>query len=329
MQSVKHPTVSSAWISLFLSLVITCIKFIAFYMTHSQAVFSDALESIVNVLTALVAVIVMKYVTEPADQQHPYGHGKLEFFSSAFEGGMIAFAALAIAFEAIRSLIQGNEIHQLESGVIVILVAAFINLLLSFHLRAVGNKYKSEALLASSAHVLSDVITTGGVIIGLILVKLTGWQWLDPLVALIVAAQLAISGYKIVRKSAGGLIDEIDHKSLGKLVEALNTNKESGLIDVHNVRVIRSGSFHHVDAHLVIPNFWDILHAHNIANEFEKKVVNSYPYDGEFAFHIDPCQKEYCNICDLADCPIRQRSFVASRKLSIQSVINGPEKDNV
>jgi cation diffusion facilitator family transporter len=324
-----HQTISSAWISLFVSIFITGLKFYAFSITHSQAVFSDALESIVNVLTAIVALIVMKFVAEPADERHPYGHGKLEYFSSAFEGGMIAFAALAIAYEAIRSLIQGPTLKEVEMGMLVVVSAAFLNFLLGMHLKVVGRKYNSLALQASSAHVMSDVITTIGVLIGLMLVKVTGWSWLDPVVALLVAAQLIYSGYLIVRQSAGGLIDEIDLSSLGKLVEAINKNRKVGLIDFHNVRIIRSGKFHHVDAHIVVPDFWETKKVHDECHEFEKKVVELYPFDGEFAFHVDPCQQHYCSICDLADCPIRLRPFSNCRIATVDSVIKGPEKDPV
>lgn len=324
-----HQTIRSAWISLIASVGITSMKFVAYYVTQSQAVFSDALESIVNVLTAIVALIVMKFVSEPADEQHPYGHGKLEYFSSAFEGGMIAFASLAIAYEAVISLIKGPVLHKLEMGMAVVGVAAVLNLLLFLHLNWVAKKHHSEALLASAAHVLSDVITTVGVIVGLILVKVTGWIWLDPLVALLVAVQLLYSAYRIVRQSAGGLIDEIDLRSLGKLVTAINKNKKLGLIDVHNVKIIRSGKFHHVDAHLVVPDFWDTIKVHNESHEFEKNVVADYPYDGEFAFHVDPCQKEYCSICEFEPCPIRQRPFSQCRLVTVESVIKGPQKDPI
>jgi cation diffusion facilitator family transporter len=323
-----HQTISSARISLILSIVILAVKFGAYALTHSQAVFSDALESIVNVITAIIALIVMKLVAEPADAEHPYGHGKLEYFSSAFEGGMIAFAALAIAYEAVKALIMGSEVHDLEVGMVVVAVAALLNFLLGMHLRGVGKKYLSEALMASSAHVLSDVWTTVGIIVGLLLVKVTGWQWLDPAIALAVAVMLAASGVKIVRQAAGGLIDEVDLKAVESLVSALNLHRKPGLIDVHNTRIIRSGRFHHVDAHLVVPDFWDALKVHTESHDFEQKVVATYPFDGEFAFHVDPCRQEFCELCDLESCPIRLKPLVEKRALTVTSVIKGPDYGN-
>jgi len=322
-----HQTITSAWISLGVGIIVLGTKFAGYFVTHSQAIFSDALESIVNVVTAIIALLVMKAVAEPADEDHPYGHGKLEYFSAAFEGGLIAFAALAIAYEAILALIKGHEVHEVQSGVIFIGVASLFNFLLAMHLRTVGKKFNSEALLASSSHVLSDVWTTVGVAVGLLLVKLTGWQWLDPVVALVLAGQLAVHGYGIVRQSVGGLIDETDKDSLVKLCESLNRHLKPGLIDVHNLRVIRSGSFHHVDAHLVVPDFWDAHRVHQESHQFESLVVQDYQFDGEFAFHVDPCQKNFCTRCSLENCPIRQREFKGAQALTVESIIKPPSYD--
>ncbi len=322
-----HQTITSAWISLGVGILVLAIKFGGYFVTHSQAIFSDALESIVNVVTAVIALLVMKAVAEPADEEHPYGHGKLEYFSAAFEGGLIAFAALAIAYEAVLALIKDHEVHEVQSGVVFIGVASLLNLLLSMHLRTVGKKYNSEALLASSSHVLSDVWTTLGVAVGLIFVKITGWQWLDPVVALVLAFQLAIHGVKIVRQSVGGLIDETDKGSLKSLCEALNHHLKPGLIDVHNLRIIRSGSFHHVDAHLVVPDFWDAQRVHQESHQFENLVVDAYHFDGEFAFHVDPCGRNFCKRCSLVDCPIRERKFEQIVPLTVESIIKPPAYD--
>lgn len=327
MEKPIHQTVSSAWISLSVGLLVLLVKFLGYYVTHSQAIFSDALESVVNVITAVIALRVMKAVAEPADEKHPYGHGKLEYFSAAFEGGMIAFAALAIGYEAILALLRGNEVHSISSGIFFIAIGTLLNFLLALHLRMVGHKYKSQALLASSAHVLSDVWTTLGVAVGLGLVALTGWKWLDPAVALLMAGQLAWQGYAIVRQSVGGLIDEVDTESLKHLCQSLNEHLRAGLIDVHNLKVIRSGRFHHVDAHLVVPDFWDAVKVHTETHDFEKEVVEAYPFEGEFAFHVDPCRQKYCKNCELIDCPIRVDSFVAVRKLTVDSIIKPADYD--
>lgn len=303
------------------------IKFGAYQTTHSTAVLSDAVESIINVIAALVAVFVMRAVAEPADEDHPYGHGKLEYFSAAFEGGLIAFASLVIANEAIRAMLRGEALHQLDVGAGIMISAGILNIGLGLHLRAVGKKYKSEALTASGLHVMSDVWTTTGVIIGLAIVSMTGWAWLDPLVALLVAGQLGYSGYKIVRKSAGALMDEVEPESLKELAAAFQAHKKPFVIDIHNLKVIRSGHFHHIDGHLAVPEYWDVAKTHAAANEFEHAVVDTYPFDGEIAFHIDPCERKYCSHCQMEDCPIRQRPFESPKVFTVDGLIRGPMPD--
>lgn len=318
-------TISAAWISFAVSIVVLGMKFFAYQLTGSTAVLSDATESIVNVVAALTSLFVMRAVAEPADEEHPYGHGKLEFFSAAFEGGLIAFAAIAIGFESIRVLIEGKTLNTPDVGMWVMGGAALVNLALALYLRTIGKKHQSIALQASSRHVLSDVWTTAGVLVGLGVVWVTGMMWLDPLIALVIAFHLGYEGYKIVRGSVGGLIDEADQASLSDLASAFQKNKEPWVIDIHQLRVIRSGKFHHVDTHLVVPEYWDVLKTHEKTIEFEKKVVETYPFDGEIAFHIDPCERKYCEICEMPDCPVRVKPMIAVRRMSADTLIQGPQ----
>lgn len=318
----------SAWISLIVSICVFIFKLWAYFLTGSTAVLSDALESIVNVVAAFVALIVMKAVEVPADNEHPYGHGKLEYFSSAFEGGLVAFAAFMIGVEAVRALKEGRVVNQIDYGSLTMLAAAAINLILGLYLKSIGKKHKSEALKASGSHVISDVTTSVGVVIGLGLVKLTGWQWLDPLAALGVAVHLCFVGYGIVRSAMSGLLDEYHPESLRDLAAAITKVRRSGFIDIHKMRLIRSGRFHHVDAHLVVPEFWPISKTHNEIVKFENDVVKVYPYDGEIAFHLDPCDRKFCEYCDLSDCPIRVQEFKKYKELSVEALVRKPEGDN-
>jgi cation diffusion facilitator family transporter len=315
----------AVWVSFCASIFIFALKVVAYYITRSTAVLSDALESTVNVVAALVALIIMRYVAAPADEEHPYGHGKLEYFSAAFEGGLIFFAALMIIRESIDALFRGPVMKELEWGFGVMGSTAILNLLLAIYLKKIGTRERSEILKASGSHVLSDVWTTVGVMAGLILVLWTKWTWLDPVIAIAVALNLAYEGYKIVRKSGGSLIDEKDPEVLKELAEALQKNRGAGIIDVHNLRMIRSGRFHHVDAHLVVPEYWDISHAHLVCHEFEKEVVRDYPFDGEIAFHLDPCKRSYCSRCAMLDCPIRRAVFQATLPFTPNSLSSGPQ----
>jgi len=313
----------AAIISLLVSLVVLGIKTLAYFQTYSTAILSDALESIVNVVAAIVALFVVFYVSQPADREHPYGHGKLEYFSSAFEGGMIFFAAIMVIHETLKSFWAGIPLKNIEQGIAFIVLANLLNLILGFYLKRVGRKENSEALKASGAHVLSDTWTTAGVIVGLFIVKWTGWLWADPLIAGAVAVHLAYEGYKIVVRSINGLIDGIDHDDLKHLANSINKNRTEGVIDIHRVRAIRSGKFHHIDAHIVVPMFWDVKKVHDITHEFEQKVVNSYRYDGEFAFHVDPCNQRYCQICRVQNCHLRLKEFEKEKSFSVEHLIEG------
>lgn len=328
MNAVDKATQKSAWISLLASVFILFAKFFAYSLTHSTAVLSDATESIINVIAAVVALFVLRAVAVPADDDHPYGHGKLEYFSSAFEGGLIAFAALVIAYEAVHALIVGNVIRQPALGLWIMAGAGVVNLFLGLHLKRVGKKWNSEALKASGIHVISDVWTTVGVIVGLGVVAITHIGWIDQVVALIVAAQLCYSGISIVRRSAGGLIDEIEPTSLAELAAAFEKHRQPWIIDIHHLKVIRSGRFHHIDAHLVVPEFWDVAHTHAESQKLEMNVVATYPFDGEVAFHIDPCERKYCAHCRVDGCPIRLHQFEFLKPFSVEHVVHGPTSPN-
>jgi cation diffusion facilitator family transporter len=317
----------AAWISFLASIFVFGMKVAAYYYTNSTAVLSDALESTVNVVAAAVALIVIRYAAKPADEDHPYGHGKLEYFSAAFEGGLIFFAALMIIRESIQALIFGSEAHHLESGFLIMGLAAIFNLILGIYLKRVGGREHSEALKASGAHVISDVWTTVGVLGGLALLIFTGWTWLDSVVAILVGLNLAYDGYKIARKSGGNLVDETDPEVLEDLAKVLEKNRRPGIIDIHQLRVIRSGRFHHIDAHLVIPEYWDISKAHNYSGDFEAEVVRDYVFDGEIAFHLDPCKRAYCKMCTVEGCPVRQTPFQTRNPFTVASITGSPNNN--
>lgn len=306
-----------AKINIAVSFVVLALKFFGYYISNSTAIFSDALETLINVLTAFTALFVIHFVTKPADENHPYGHGKLEFFSAAFEGGLVFFAAISIFIESVKALKSNQPIVMIEAGMVFILLASAINLVMSLVLKRVGEKSKSETLIASSVHLMSDVYTTAGVVVGLLLVKLTDLLWIDAVVSMLVACHLVMESYRIVRRSVSGLTDEMDGNSLNELSHSIQKNVKPGVINIHLLRAIRSGNFHHIDAHLIVPEFWDVAKAHRFTHEFEKNVVNDYPYDGEFAFHLDPCGRKYCAHCNVADCPVRQAQFV--KKFSFES----------
>jgi cation diffusion facilitator family transporter len=320
-QAEQRLRITAGLVSLGVGSVLLVFKFVAYQLTGSAAVFSDALESIVNVVAALFALGGLVFAGRPADRSHPYGHGKIEFFSAAFEGGLIAFAAVMIFYEAGHALWQGILPRQLDVGIAITAGAGVANLLLGMYLVRTGKRCQSLTLVADGQHVISDFWTSAGVVVGLVLVELTGYAWLDPLVAAAVAVHLGITGFGLVRYAAGGLLDEEDRELLEKLVQAMNTAMRPGIVRVHNTRAIRSGRFTHIDAHLVVPEFWTVKHAHDEADAFEREVIAAGALSGEIVFHTDPCRRLYCSQCELPDCPIRAEPFRQRQAMTVEEII--------
>jgi cation diffusion facilitator family transporter len=298
-------------------------KLLAYGLTGSKAVLSDALESIVNVVAALFALGSIAFAARPADKNHPYGHGKMEFFTAVFEGGLVAFAAVLILFEGVRSLLRGVEIRRLDAGMLVVTGAAVANLVLGLFLVREGRRARSPALLADGRHVLSDVWTTGGVLLGLLLVWWTGLTWIDPVMAIVVGLLLCRAGFGLVREAAGGLLDEEDPALLEELAGVIARMPFEGAIEVHEARAIRSGSFAHVDAHVVVPEFWSVLESHEAVARVERWVLQHWKHPGEIVFHVDPCRRAYCARCPVEPCPIRAAAFVARPPVTRESLV-GP-----
>lgn len=310
----------ASYISLIVGSLLMMLKFWAYNMTRSEAIRSDALESIVNIVTASLAIFVVYYAAKPADEDHPYGHGKAEYFSSAFEGGLISFAAAIIIIDGVRALLGEPYLRDLELGLALVFFCGVVNFLLGIYLVQQGKKNKSTALYASGRHVLSDSITSAGVVGGVFIVKVTGAIWLDASLAILVGVYLAYTGFQLVRQSVGSLMDAEDEGLLKELMEAFQNSRVPGIIQLHNVKVIRSGSYHHIDAHVVLPEFWEISYTHEKLNEFEKKVIQNYTFYGEMNFHMDPCRRVYCRHCDLPNCKIRQEAFVDKLKINLSQL---------
>jgi cation diffusion facilitator family transporter len=308
-------------VSLVVATLMLAAKYQAYRMTGSAAVLSDALESIVNVVAAVFALGGLIFAGRPADRGHPYGHGKIEFFSAAFEGGLIAFASVVIVYEAIRSLLAGPEVHQIGAGVLIVLGSGLVNLALGVYLVRTGRRYASLTLVADGQHVLADVWTSAGVVIGLGLVHLTGRAWLDPLAALLVALSLMWTGFRLVRHAAGGLLDEEDPLLLNRVLAALQRYVGGGVIRVHHLRAIRSGRFQHVEAHLVVPEFWSVERAHDLSEDVAARAMRDLGVEGEMVFHTDPCHRVYCAVCDLDECPIRREPFREATPLTLEEAV--------
>lgn len=314
----------AAWTSVVVAVVLFGAKFAGWMVTDSETVFSDAMESIVNIVASGAAVLAVVVAARPADRDHPYGHGKVEFLTAAFEGGLIAFAALVIVYQAAAALVVGPEIQRLELGMAIVAGGGIVNAILGVYLIRTGKQHHSTALVADGRHVLSDTWTSVGAVVGLLLVRLTGEVWIDPVTAILVALNLLRTGMEVVREAVRGLMDEQDPELIHELADAFEAARFPGIIEVHELRVIQVGAFEHVDAHVVVPEFWTIDQAHRNLDRFEQTVVATRPRGGELQLHTDPCEQAYCSACDLGDCAIRKEDFVARRRVTADQAVTGP-----
>ncbi len=311
------------WMSILAIVVATAlflIKFYAFRITGSQALFSEAMESVVNVLAAVIGFFVLIYAAKPADREHPYGHGKVEYLSAGLEGGLIAFAAFLIVVEAAQAFFEQKELRSLDLGLILLAFTGVVNFATGFYLNRLGREIHSPALEGSGRHLMADFWTTLGVLISLGLVYLTEIYWLDVVIALVVGIHLVSEGYSLVRKSIAGLLDEEQESLIVKIQNLINDVRVPGIIQVHHLRVMRAGRYHHIDAHVVVPEFWTVEEAHDHTNTYEQSLFDKYPFPGEIHFHVDPCRRLYCRFCNVDNCPIRKEPFKDFRIMSVQEL---------
>jgi cation diffusion facilitator family transporter len=315
-------------ISLISGIVILVIKFIAWRPTNSSALKSDAYESTVNVVSAAFALGAIIFAGKPADEDHPYGHGKIENFSAAFEGGLISLASLLILYEGVMSIILGNTLKSLDSGILLNLFAGFLNGLLGWFLIRNGKKLKSHAIEADGHHVMSDFITSIAVAVGVGVVWLTGWKILDSIIAIAVGLWLAVVGFKLVKKSSSALLDIEDPDTVKKIVDTINKNHPDEIITIHGLRTFRSGRLTHVDVHIVVPEYLSVRDAHDHVELFGKMILNKSDLEGEFHSHIDPCRKLFCENCSVKDCKIRVKNFLEKPRLTVKGAITpDPDED--
>ncbi len=304
---------------------ILVLKYFAYHISGSMALRSDAIESIVNVVAALFALGAVMFAGKPADKDHPYGHGKIEHFSAAFEGGLIALAAAFILIEATEALIRGVELRDLGRGLALNLLAGAMNGLLGWYLVHKGRATRSKALEADGHHILSDFWTTVGIATGLMAVKLTGLHWLDPVMAMVVGLLLARTGFRLVAESSRALLDSEDPQVVTQVVRAMNRVRPWDVIAVHELRTFRSGRYTHVDVHLVVPEYYSIRQAHDLCEGFCARTLETADIEGEVHTHVDPCGKLYCGLCAAPDCALRLAPGQPTRAFTLEeATASGP-----
>lgn len=304
-----------------ISVALLAVKFIAYFSTLSVSILTDALESIVNVVAGAIGLYSLYIAAKPRDIDHPYGHGKAEFLSAAVEGTLIGIAGLVILYKAILSLVHPVELKKIDMGIWLVAATALINFLLGIYCVRIARKNNSMALEASGRHLQSDTLSTVGIIAGLVLLYFTGWNWIDGVVAILFGAFIIFMGYRILRSSIAGIMDEADRQLLTRLVELLNANRRTNWIDIHNLRVIKYGSVLHIDCHLTVPWYLNVVEAHKEVEELGRLIKKEFGTVFELFVHTDACLDFSCPICTKEDCQVRRHYFRKQVAWTLENVL--------
>jgi len=318
---MKYSLIRLQWWILGIGIILMSIKFLAWYFSHSNAILTDALESIVNVLAAAFTLYSFYLAAKPVDKDHPYGHGKVEFIAAGIEGGLIGIAGLLMVIKSSNDFFTTNVIHQLDHGILLVTIAGIINYLLGFFMVKKGKAVRSFSLIAGGKHLQSDGYTSAGMIIGLLVVYLTDILWLDNVVAILLGLILIFSCISIIRKSIGGIMDEADVELINDVIKSLKDNRSENWIDIHNLRVIKYGASLHIDCHVTLPWYLNLKQAHDEMDKIQQVVEKNLETKVEFFIHNDPCIPSSCAICKIVDCKVRQNPFTNEITWNLDNMI--------
>jgi cation diffusion facilitator family transporter len=309
-----------SWI-LIVAVFLFSIKIIAWWITKSVAILTDALESIVNIIAGMVGLYSLSIAYKPRDTNHPYGHGKAEFLSAAIEGTLIMLAGVFIIYEAVSQLIHPRALNQINLGILLIGISAVINFAVGFIAVKIGRNNRSEALQASGNHLKSDTYSTIAIVVGLLLMYFTGIRQMDSIVAIIMSLVIMVIGYRIARKSVAGIMDEADEKILGKVIALLNKSRLPNWIDIHNLRVIKFGNILHIDCHMTVPWYLNVRQAHAEVVSLRELIEKEFGAAMEFFVHEDDCIGSCCPVCIKNDCEVREKPFTRKIEWDMENVI--------
>ena len=287
-----------AWLSILTAVATILLKAVAWQLTGSVGLLSDALESVVNLAGAMMALAMISLAAQPPDEDHAYGHGKAEYFSAGFEGLLILIAAMAIGATAIMRLFDPRPLEQVGIGLAVSLAASLLNLVTALILRAAGRRYRSLTLEADAHHLLTDVWTSAGVIVGLAAVSLTGWLWLDPVIALLVAGNILHIAWKLLYSSAQGLMDRALPDADTLLLQAVFDQYRAQGIEFHALRTRESGARRFIDVHVLVPGHWSVQHAHELVEKIEADIRHALP-QSTILTHLEPLE-DPLSLADIA-----------------------------
>ncbi|MCB0507162.1 MAG: cation diffusion facilitator family transporter [Chitinophagales bacterium] len=308
-------------ITLLVGLILLSTKFYAYFITNSNAILTDALESIVNIIAGGFGLYSLYLAAKPNDQDHPYGHGKIEFISASIEGSLIAATGFVMIIKSSYNFFVPKQIHHLDIGLYLIVISGCINFILGYFAQRSGKKNSSLTLVASGQHLKTDAYTSIGLLIGLGIVLITKIFWLDNVIAIIIGLIIIYSGYKILKRSVAGIMDEADFALLEKVVKQLNANRRENWIDIHNLRIIKFGEKIHIDCHTTIPWYFNAIEIHDELKLVEYNIKEIIPNNLETFIHADPCVPESCKSCYKVNCAERRFPFEHKIEWTLENVM--------
>jgi len=299
-----------AWLSIAAAIITIALKMGAYVVTGSVGLLSDALESVVNLVAAVVALVMLTIAARPPDQEHAYGHDKVEYFSSGVEGALILLAAASIIYSALPRLFNPQPLEDIGIGVVISLLAALVNVVVSRILHRAGKQHNSITLEADAHHLMTDVWTSVGVIVGIGAVVLTGWHWIDPLIALIVAGNIVWAGIQLVRRSALGLMDTALPADEMQIVQNVLGRYEEQGIQFHALWTRQAATRRFVSVHVLVPGWWTVQDGHSFVEKIEYEIRCDLPNTNVFT-HLEPIED-----------PISWEDAILDRKSPFQQIIN-------
>ncbi|UCS91615.1 cation diffusion facilitator family transporter [Echinicola marina] len=312
---MKNPRKHWIIASFVVSVLLLIMKFYSYYITKSNAILTDALESIVNVVASGFAFYSIHLSSMPRDQNHPYGHGKIEFFSAGIEGVLIILAGIFIIYQSIYSFFFPAELRELPLGMALVGISGFANGLMGYMLLSKGKELDSITLEADGRHIFTDAISSFVLILGVAVIYFTGYGVLDGVFSLLFALYIVYNGYGLVRRSVAGLMDERNPSSVITVVKLLNKYRKNNWIDIHNMRVQQYGADKHIDLHLTLPYYFELKKVHDEVEKVEAVLEENLKGHVEVFVHADPCIPEKCcNYCQVSNCPVRK--YPKSKKIS-------------
>lgn len=291
---------------LILSVLIMVVKFAAWIVSGSDAILSDALESLINIATSGFTLFSLYYGIRTKDENHPYGHGKIEYFAVGFEGALILAAGIYILVRSALAFFNPGPIQNVEGGMILVLISGVFMFFAGIYLKKKGEELDSLPLIADGKHFNTDALTSAALIAGLALYKITGFTWIDPLLATLLALHIMVSGWKLLRVSVDRLMDKADMETITRIAAVLQENRVDSWIDIHNLRIQKFGRYMHVDCHMTLPFYYTLEQVHDQIKALETAIAKSFLLNVEVFVHTDPCQAIPCALCSVDNCPYRR-----------------------